>query len=115
MASKEAVETALGVIATHLKDPSIQARVKGLKQDITLTFTDLNLSYAVKVHDATVAPTIVRPGEKHQVEVMTDSETFLGIINRKIDGFSAFTSGKLKVHGSISDLLKLQGFLSALS
>ncbi len=115
MTTKVEIEAALHTIESRLKEPEVQARLKGVKQDLTLTFTDLNLSYLVRVQEAIVEPTIVQPGEKHRVELVTDGETFLGILNRRVDALSAFTGGRLKVHGSLSDLLKLQSLLRSFS
>lgn len=111
MPSQEEIETALHTIATRFREPDLQERFKGLKRDVVFTFTDLNASYLFKIREASIEPTNMQPGDKSRVEVVTDSTTFLGILNRTVDGFAAFTSGKLKVHGPISDLLKLQELL----
>ncbi len=100
-------------IGERLREPETQARFKDFKQNLALTFTDLNLSYLIRIQEATVELLNPETEVKHQVAVVTDSATFLGILNRSVDGLSAFTSGKLKVHGSIPDLLKLQGLLRA--
>ncbi len=108
--SREEVESALQGIAARFKEPALQERFKGFKRDVVFNFTDINTSYLFKIHEATVTPTDVQ-ADKQQVEVITDGTTFLGILNRSIDGFSAFLDGRLKVHGPISELLKLQELL----
>jgi putative sterol carrier protein len=111
MPSKEDTEIALQGVATRFKEPDLQEKFRGFKRDVVFTFTDLHLSYLFKVHEASVGPTNLAADVKNQVEVVTDSATFLGILSQTVDGFSAFLSGKLKVHGPISDLLKLQELL----
>ncbi len=110
MPPKEEIETALQGIAARFKEPALQERFKSFKRDVVFKFTDLDTSYLFKIHEATVTPTDLQ-ADKQQVEVITDGATFLGIINRSIDGFTAFLDGRLKVHGPISDLLKLQELL----
>lgn len=110
MPSKEEFEAALQSIAMRFKEPAVQERFKGFKRDVVFKFTDLDASYLFKIHEATFAPTQLA-AEKGQVEVVTDSATFLGILHHTIDGVSAFLDGRLKVYGPISDLLKLQELL----
>ncbi len=110
LASKEEIETALQGIATRFKEPALQERFKSFKRDVVFNFNDLDASYLFKIHEATVTATDLK-ANKQQVEVITDGATFLGILNRNIDGFTAFLDGRLKVHGPISDLLKLQELL----
>ncbi len=110
MPTKEELETTLQGIAARFKEPTLQERFKSFKRDVVFNFTDLDTSYLFKIREATVTPTNVR-ADKQQVEVITDGATFLGILNRSIDGFAAFLDGRLKVHGPISDLLKLQELL----
>jgi putative sterol carrier protein len=112
LASREEIETALQGIAARFKEPALQERFKSFKRDVIINFTDLNASYLFKVHEATVSRTDLK-ADKQQVEVTTDGATFLGILNRSIDGFSAFLDGRLKVRGPISDLLKLQELLKS--
>lgn len=108
--SKEEVEIALQGIAARFKEPAVQEHFKSFKRDVVFNFTDINASYLFKIHEATITPTALQ-ADKQQVEVIIDGATFLGILNQSIDGFSAFLDGRLKVHGPISDLLKLQELL----
>ncbi len=108
--SKAEVETALQGIAVRFREPAVQERFKSFKRDVILKFTDLNASYLFKVKEAAITPTDLQ-ADKQQVEVITDGATFLGILNQSVDGFAAFLDGRLKVHGPISDLLKLQELL----
>ena len=110
LASKEEIETALQGIAARFQEPTLQDRFRNFKRDVVFNFTDLDASYLFKIHEAKVTPTELK-ADKQQVEVITDGATFLGILNRSIDGFTAFLDGRLKVHGPISDLLKLQELL----
>ncbi len=110
VSSKEKVETALQGIAARFREPAVQKRFKNFKRDVILNFTDLNASYLFRIKEATIVPTDLQ-ADKQQVEVITDGVTFLGILNQSVDGFTAFLDGRLKVHGPISDLLKLQELL----
>lgn len=108
--SKEEVETALQGLAARFREPANRERFKSFKRDVILNFTDLNASYIFKIKEAIITPTDLH-ADKQQVEVVTDAATFLGILNRSVDGLAAFLDGRLKVHGPISDLLKLQELL----
>ena len=110
VSSKEKVEAALQGIAARFREPGVQERFKSFKRDVILNFTDLNVSYLFKIKEAVITPTDLQ-ADKQQVEVITDGATFLGILDQSVDGFTAFLDGRLKVHGPISDLLKLQELL----
>lgn len=95
----------------RFKEPAVQAKFRDFKRDVILSFTDLDSSYLLKIHEASVGPFTGALDKKVQVQVVMDSGTFLGILNRTVDGVSALLSGKIKVHASLSDLLKLQELL----
>ncbi len=111
MSSRQDLDLALKKIASRLVESDAKERFKGFKKDLLLTFPDLNLRYLVKIHDGLVIPAETGRSGENVVEVTTDIATFLGILNRSTDAFTAFTTGKLKVQGSIPDLLKLQKLL----
>ncbi|MFX0050789.1 MAG: SCP2 sterol-binding domain-containing protein [Candidatus Hodarchaeota archaeon] len=48
---------------------------------------------------------------KYDILVSTTPATWLGVLNKEIDAMKAFTSGDLKIKGSLSDLLKLRKVL----
>jgi len=49
--------------------------------------------------------------ENPDILVTVDSNVFIDIINKKTNPMKAYTTGKLKAKGKLTDLLKLQKLL----
>jgi putative sterol carrier protein len=49
--------------------------------------------------------------ETADIEISTDSRTFLDILHKEISPIGAYSTGKLKVKGKLTDLMKLQKLL----
>lgn len=71
-------------------------------------FTDLNKTFYFNIEAGTPNEVIEGIPEKANVKIITDSVTWVGIMKGEIGGMKAYTSKKLKVKGSMPDLLKLQ-------
>ncbi len=71
-------------------------------------FTDLEKTFYFLVEAG--SPNEVIEGEpvKADVKIITDSNTWVGVMKGEIGGMKAYTSKKLKVKGRMPDLLKLQ-------
>jgi putative sterol carrier protein len=71
-------------------------------------FTDLNKTFYFNIEAGKPNEIIEGIPEKANVKIITDSVTWVGIMKGEIGGMKAYTSKKLKVKGSMPDLLKLQ-------
>ncbi|MHA2176641.1 MAG: SCP2 sterol-binding domain-containing protein [Candidatus Hodarchaeales archaeon] len=71
-------------------------------------FTDLDKTYYFNIEAGTPNEIIEGVPEKANIKIITDSVTWVGIMKGEIGGMKAYTSKKLKVKGSMPDLLRLQ-------
>jgi putative sterol carrier protein len=108
MPTKEEVFQSLDEIRAKFDDPQIKEKFKGYQKDLQFRFPDLQLAYVLKITAEPTASLVEGSMEKPNISVETDSATFLGIRTKKVSGTQAYMTGKLKVKGSMPDLLKLQ-------
>jgi putative sterol carrier protein len=51
--------------------------------------------------------------EKASATIVTSDETWIGVVEGRVNPMTAFTLGQLKVSGNIADVMKLQNMLKA--
>lgn len=77
-------------------------------KSMAITFTDFDKTYISTVTEGKPSDPELQSIDSADVWIRTDSATFIGIMNGSISGMKAYTSGKLKIKGAMTDLLKLQ-------
>ncbi|HIH97588.1 MAG TPA: SCP2 sterol-binding domain-containing protein [Thermoplasmata archaeon] len=111
MATKEEVIKALEEVKAKFEDPTLKKKFGTFTKNMQFTFSDLGTSFAFEIVNGEVKSMEEKEIEKPDISATTDSETFLGIANKSISSMHAYTSGKIKVKGAMTDLLKLQKIL----
>ncbi|MFX0185720.1 MAG: SCP2 sterol-binding domain-containing protein [Candidatus Hodarchaeota archaeon] len=71
-------------------------------------FTDIEKTFYTNIDKGVPGEVIEGEPEKANIKITTDSATWKGIMSGEISGMKAYTAKKLKVKGSMPDLLKLQ-------
>jgi putative sterol carrier protein len=108
MVAKEEVLKALEGVRTKFEDPATKSKFKGFDRTLQFYFTDLDTSFHTRIHEDTIDPFIEGTVEKPHLLVTTDRGTLLGIMKGSLSPVDAYSVGKLKAKGSLTDLLKLQ-------
>jgi len=111
MATKEEVKKGLERVAAKFDDPELKEEFKRFHKSVQFVYPDINLSYVMEVAGGGVKELKEGTVERPNVVVTLDSDTFLGILDREIDALSAYSEGKIKFKGAMTDLLKLQKLL----
>jgi putative sterol carrier protein len=75
---------------------------------ISFEFTDLGKTHYFVIEAGVPGDIIEGEPEKSNVKITTDSDTWVKIMTGEMGGMKAYTAKKLKVKGSMPDLLKLQ-------
>ena len=75
---------------------------------MSFEFNDLEKTIYVDIDKRIPGEAIEGVPDKSNIKLITDSATLTGIMNGEISGMKAYTAKKLKVKGSMPDLLKLQ-------
>jgi putative sterol carrier protein len=108
MANKAEVLEVLESVREKFDGTAIKSKFKGFDRTLQFQFTDLETSFHTRIHDESMDPFTEGELEKPNLLVTTDSGTLIGIMNENISPLDAYSVGKLKAKGSMTDLLKLQ-------
>ncbi len=110
--SEEVILEGINKLAERLALPENQSSFKNWSKTILFQFTDLNQTYLLPIENG-IAKEIQKVGNETNadIKIVTDTDTFIKIRKKELSGMKAFQSGKLKVNGSFSDLMKLRKIL----
>lgn len=108
MSEQEAID-AMSKMMENFNTEKAKKTFRKWSKTMAFEFTDIGKTFYTNIEKG--VPSDVVEGEpegKVHVRITTDSATWKGIMNGEIGGMKAYTSKKLKVKGSMPDLLKLQ-------
>lgn len=111
MATKDEIEEALNLVKQKFDDPKLKARFSSFSKNMQFTFTDLNTAYLLRVTNGVVESLKEESIESPDIHVTIESQTLIDILNKKMNPMKAYTTGKIKAKGKLTDLLKLQKLL----
>ena len=103
---------AINKMMGNFKTEKAQKQFRKWTKTMVFEFSDLGKSFYVNIENGNPSEAIEgdpkEQGLKSNIVITTDSATWIGIMNGEISGMKAYTAKKLKVKGSMPDLLKLQ-------
>ena len=111
MVTKDEVEKGLREVAKKLDDPKLKERFMKFNKTMQFSFKDMGLNYCLIFESGAVKEMKEGAVEKPDVFVEIGGDTFLGILKKELNPINAYSSGKIKVKGEMTDLLKLQKLL----
>ena len=89
-------------------NPGVQAALKGFSKSLQFKFTDTNEFWLIRAVDGTSATLSQETLEKPDVLVTITTDVLAGIMDKKINGTTAYMQRKIQVKGAMEDLMKLQ-------
>ena len=89
-------------------NPGVQAALKGFTKTLQFKFTDTNEFWLIRAVDGTSATLSLETLEKPDVLVTITTDVLAGIMDKKINGTTAYMQRKIQVKGAMEDLMKLQ-------
>jgi putative sterol carrier protein len=92
-------------------NPAVQASLKGFTKTLQFKFTDTKEDWLIKAVDGKEAAYTQETVEKPDILVTISSDILAGIMDKKINGTTAYMTRKLQVKGAMEDLMKLQKIL----
>lgn len=95
-------------VRSKLESPALQPSFHDFTKTMQFNFPDLGTSFLFKIENGVLKELSESSVEKPDISVTSSSDTLLAIMSKKMGAMSAYTTGKLKVRGSMKDLLKLQ-------
>ena len=111
MATTEDIKNSLDGVRARLDDPKLKQRFAAFSKNLQFTFTDLDTSFVMRIENGEMKSLAEGSTESPDIHVTVESEVLMNILSKKINPMRAYTTGKLKVKGTLTDLLKLQKLL----
>ena len=95
-------------IVDRFANAGVQASLKGFTRTLQFKFTDTKESWLIRATDGKEATLTLETVEKPDIAVTTTTDILIGVMDRKINGTTAFMQRKIVVKGAMEDLMKLQ-------
>ncbi len=95
-------------MVNRFADPSVQASLKGFTKTLQFNFTDINESWLIRSVDGKEATLTQETVEKPDILVTMATDILSGIMDKKINGTTAYMQRKIQIKGAMEDLMKLQ-------
>jgi putative sterol carrier protein len=108
MNSKKEIEDVLNIIKNKLNDPKLKHRFENYTKNIQFSFPDINSTYLMKINKGKIESFKEEKSNTPDIHITTNINILIDILNKKINTMNAYATGKLKVKGKLTDLLKLQ-------
>ena len=100
--------TSITKLRQKLSDPSILQSLKGFSKSVQFSFTDIKETYGLVIKDGVVASLERKKPSKADIEVTVANSLMESIMEKTANPITAYMSGKLKIKGSMDDLMQLQ-------
>jgi len=102
------IQPYLKKIIDRFANPSVQAALKGFTKTLQFKFTDTNETWLIRAVDGTSATLAQEAIEKPDVLITMATDILAGVMDKKINGTTAYMQRKIQVKGAMEDLMKLQ-------
>jgi putative sterol carrier protein len=102
------IQPYLQKMVERFANPAVQASLKGFTKTLQFKFTDTKEDWLIKAVDGKDATLTQEALEKPDVLVTISTDILAGIMDKKINGTTAYMTRKIQVKGAMEDLMKLQ-------
>jgi len=102
------VKPYLQKMVDRFADPGVQATMKGFTKTLQFKFTDTSESWLIRAVDGKEATLVKEDAEKADIQITTATDILTGIMDKKINGTTAYMQRKIVVKGAMEDMMKLQ-------
>jgi putative sterol carrier protein len=108
MATIEEVKAKLEFLKGKAQGESFRDATEDFNRVVRYDFTDLGYRGYFTIRDGAIEGPHDGEPPSAEISVEMTSETFMGMLNRKIDPFTALVKGQLKIKASFWDMMKLK-------
>jgi putative sterol carrier protein len=102
------VQPYLERVVDRVSVPGVQTSLKGFTKTLLFKFTDTSEDWLVRFIDGKEASFSKETLDKPDITVTTTSDILAGVMDKKINGMTAYMQRKIQTKGSMEDLMKLQ-------
>jgi hypothetical protein len=107
VASPDECRAAIGQLAARLAGPG-DKRADGLDRSVSAAVTDLDIVFRGHLHDGVLDDVTTDDGPPAQIRLTLTSDDLVLIAGGELSLGSAFMSGRMKLHASLPDMLRLR-------
>lgn len=109
MATVADAERALGQLAERLAGADRATRQKAsFDRTLSCVLTDLGVTFAGRIHDGVLTDIRQVTGGRAQIRMRMASDDLLRLVAGELNLAAAWAGGRVKIDGSVFDLLKLR-------
>ena len=102
------VKPYLEKIIDRFAQPNVQATLKGFTRSLQFRFTDTKEEWLIRSVDGKEGSLTQETLEKPDILITTTTDILAGIMDKKINGTTAYMQRKIQVKGPMEDLMKMQ-------
>jgi putative sterol carrier protein len=102
------VQPYLQKIVDRFSNPAIQSSLKGFTRALLFKFTDTNEEWLIRAVDGKQATLVKETSATPDITITTTTEVLAGVMDRKINGMTAYMQRKIQTKGPMEDLIKMQ-------
>jgi putative sterol carrier protein len=102
------IQPYLQKMVNRFADAGVQAAFKGFNKTIQFKFPDTKEDWLIRSVEGTSATLTQETVEKPDIVVTIATDILTGIMDKKINGTTAYMQRKIQVKGGMEDLMKLQ-------
>jgi putative sterol carrier protein len=88
--------------------PAVQASLKGFTKTLQFKFPDTNEFWLIRTVDGNQATLSQEAVEKPDVLISMNTDILAGIMDKKINGTTAYMQRKIQIKGAMEDMMKMQ-------
>jgi len=111
MVQADSIRDAFQTMQEKYESPSFRQKLQDYSKTIKFIFTDLQDPYIIAIHQGNITYLSDKNTTTPDIEITTESTLFLDILHKKISPIMAYSTGKMKVKGKLTDLIQLQELL----
>ncbi len=98
----------LQTLVSRFDVPAIRESFQGFAKTLQFNFTDTEQHFVIVVANDGSATLEERTAEKPDIDISTTTDVMAGIMDKKVNGITAYMTRKIKVNGNMEDLNRLQ-------
>jgi len=102
------VQPYLQRVVDRFADADIKAALKGFTKTLLFKFTDTSEDWVIRTVDGSQASLSKETADAPDVTIITVTDILTGVMDKKINGMTAYMQRKIQTKGAMEDLMKLQ-------
>jgi len=102
------VQPYLQKMVDRFDNPGLQTALKGFTRRLLFKFTDTGEDWLIRTIDGNEASLSKETSDQPDVTIITTTDVLIGVMDKKINGMTAYMQRKIQTKGAMEDLMKLQ-------